>query len=140
MAGETTTNAKVASTVMYREGLDITAVYASHSVGTGELELDDVIQMVKIPSGATILDVTLSSTDVDSGTAVVFAVGDGSDDNRFISGSTIGQAGGVARLDQFAGLNYTYTADDTIDINVTTAAGTAVAGTLELNVVYTMNT
>jgi len=141
MAGETTTNAKVADTVMVREGLDLTAVFATHAVGTGELETADVIQMVKIPKGATIQEVVLSSTDidVDGSAAVALSVGDAGAATRFISSSAIGQAGGVARLDQFAGLNYEYTADDTIDIEVTTAAATAAAGTINLAVIYTMN-
>jgi hypothetical protein len=141
MAGETTTNAKVADTVMVREGLDLTAVFATHAVGTGELEAADVIQMVKIPKGATIQEVILSSTDIDvHGTpTVALSVGDASSATRFISSSAIGEAGGVARLDQLAGLNYEYTADDTIDIEVTTAAETAAAGTINLAVIYTMN-
>jgi len=139
MAGETTANAKAASTVMYREGLDITSVFATHTLTTAEQQADDVVQMVKIPKGATILDVILTSADIDSATSAVLAVGDGSDDDRFITGSTIGQAGGVERLNAFAGLNYEYTADDTIDLNVTTAPGTPVEGVINLCVIYTMN-
>jgi hypothetical protein len=139
MAGETVQSDKVASTVMRREGLDITSVFATHTLTTGQQETADIVQMVKVPKGATILDVILTSADIDSASSAVLAVGDAGAATRFIAGSTIGQAGGVERLNQFAGLNYEYTADDTIDLKVTTAPGTPVEGVVNLCVIYTMN-
>ena len=89
--------------------------------------------------GHRILDVILSATDMDSnGTpTVAYTVGDGGSANRFITTSTIGQTGGVARLNNQVGHAYEYTADDTIDVTVGTASATFVAGTLTLTVLYT---
>jgi len=102
--------------------------------------------MVKIPSGATVLDVILSVDDLDSGTDCVLAVGDGGDVDRFISGSTIGQGGGTVGLGSgitgataAAAAGYTYTSNDTIDIKVTTAPAGGGVGTIVLTVLYTMD-
>lgn len=116
------------------------------------LVVNDVIQMVKIPSGATILDVVLSSTDLDtaSSPAIVLDVGDDGDTDRFIDGAEIAQGGGIARLGSGAtsaahvtttqaGHCYTYTADNTIDVHVQVAPTTgATSGTIRLGVCYTM--
>lgn len=132
---------KVASSVSSRTPIDITAVYATYTL-TAALALNDKIEMVKIPKGATILDMTLTSSDVDSGgsPAIIFDVGDGDDTDRFIDGSTIGQAGGIQKPNVNTGMNYTYTADDTIDVLVQAGPATgATSGTIKLNVIYTMN-
>lgn len=135
----TFTAAKAASTIAARSGIDITAQFQIYAI-TAALVLNDVIQMFNVPVGATILDVTLGSDDMDTSTGILLDVGDGNSVARFISASTVGQASGVARLGVAAGLNYTYTAADTIDIKVNTAAtGTAATtGNLYLNSVYTL--
>lgn len=101
--------------------------------GTGFV-VNDVVQMIKVQSGERVLDVILSVDDLDSSTGIELGVGDGGDDDRYITASTIGQAGGLARMARHVGHGYAYTADDTIDIKVTTAAtGTAATtGTLRL--------
>lgn len=83
---------------------------------------NDVFEMIKVPKGAVIYDVILAAGNVDSGTALVMTVGDGGDTDRYITLSTIGQAGGIARMNNQVGSGYTYTADDSIDILVTTGA------------------
>lgn len=95
--------------------------------GTGFV-INDIVQMVKVAAGSTVVDVILGVDALDTSTGIVVAVGDGSDDDRFITASTIGRssAAGVAQLNNAVGLNYAYTAADTIDFKVTTAAsGTA---------------
>lgn len=106
------------------------------------LALNDVIQMVKVPQGATILNVILAATDLDTGgsPAIALTVGDGSDADRFITSSTVGQAGGIASLNAAAGAGYKYTATDTIDVTVATGPATgATSGTVTLTVLYTMD-
>lgn len=108
---------------------------------TAALVVDDVIQMVKVPAGATVLDVTLTADDIDTGgsPAIVLDVGDGADVDRFIDGSTSGQAGGITRANT-KNLPYTYTADDTIDVLVQVAPATgATSGTIKLIVAMTMD-
>lgn len=135
---------KVASTVMSRSGTDITAVYSTYEASVA-LVIDDIIQMVKVPAGATVLDVRLTVDDLDSGSGLVLDVGDGDDDDRYILGTTIGQGGGTVRLGSgitgsTAATNslHTYSAEDTIDIHVDTAPAGGGTGTLTLMVIYTL--
>lgn len=113
---------------------------------TAALVINDVIQMVKIPKGATILDVKLGVDDIDSGSSLTLSVGDGTTPGRFILESTIGQGGGVVGIGTgITGasaadvLGYTYAADDTIDIKVIAAPAGDGEGTLTLSVLYTMD-
>jgi len=141
----TYSSSKVAATVAARSGIDITAVYMTYEAAVA-LVLDDIIQMVKVPAGATILELILSVDDLDTGTTLVLDVGDGADDDRYILGSTIGQGGGTVRLGQGVtgaaaanALNYNYTAEDTIDVHVDTAPAGGGTGTVALAVIYTLN-
>ncbi len=68
--------------------------YAKINV-TAAVNAADVYQMVQIFAGETVHDVKVKSSDLDAGTALVFDVGDDGDVDRYIDGSTIGQAGGV---------------------------------------------
>ena len=136
----TLTAAKVASTVQSRGGVGLTSVHGTYELAAA-LVVNDVIQMVKIPKGARIVDAILGTDDLDSGgsPAIILAVGDGTTADRFITGSTVAQAGGVTRLSQVDGIGYVYTAEDTIDVKVTTAPATgATSGTINLTVVYDM--
>lgn len=136
----TLSSSKVASTVVSRAGTGLTSVHGTYELAAA-LVVNDIIQMVKIPKGARIVNVILGTDDLDSGAspAIVLAVGDGTTADRFISGSTVAQAGGVATIGKVDGVGYVYTADDTIDIKVTTAPATgATSGTLNLTVVYDM--
>lgn len=117
----------------------VTQASASFAL-TAALALNDVVRMVKVPRGATVLDVVLATTDLDTGSpAIVLDVGDGDDADRFVDGATIGQGGGVARMNNPAGARHAYAADDTVDVLVATAPGTgATSGTITLSVLYTM--
>lgn len=127
--------------LFYRE-----ATYTIAASGDGTAA-DDVIQMIPVASGTTVVDLLVAITDVDSGgsPAHTFDVGDGGDPDRFIDGSTKGQTGGVARIgDSVAAavtddaLGFTYTADDTIDITVIDAAATKAAGVVRMIAVLSM--
>ena len=98
---------------------------------TTALALNDVIKMVDVFSGETVHGVVLKVDDLDTGTALVLDVGDGSDTDRIIDGSTSGQAGGVDKEDA-AFAPHEYTSDDTIDILVQVAPGGGGTGTIEL--------
>jgi hypothetical protein len=134
---------KAAATVQRRFHIYETIVVSTFSVpATGDgTAANDIIEMVKVPINATITDVLLASTDVDTGgsPAHVMSVGDGGDVDRFILDSTIGQAGGVARLNNQVGAGYKYTADDTVDIKVVTASATKATGTFTMVVRYAMD-
>lgn len=125
---------------------------------TAAFVINDVVQFLKIASnpaitlnGPVIHDVILDVPDLDTSTGIVLDVGDSTTSGRYISGSTIGQTGGIARMAVAGSLGYapfsgsysSYTtvsyAEYTIQLKVTTAAtGTAATtGTLKLAVTYT---
>lgn len=143
MAGETTTSSRIASgggvgldKISARSAVNEVWDYVTYEVTTGELEANDVIQMLPVQKGAIILEVILAVDDLDTdGTpAVVLSVGDGDDDDRFVTAAATAQAAGVVRLNNVAGLLHKYTANDTIDVKVQTAPDAAAAGTITLAV------
>jgi hypothetical protein len=106
------------------------------------LVVNDVIQMFKLPAGATVHEVILASDDLDTnGTPTIkLDVGDATAANRFISQSTVGQAGGVGRTDQAGGVGYKYSADTMLQVKVNTAPATgATTGNVTLTVAYSMD-
>lgn len=138
----TLTADKVASTVQPRtvHGATVTQVTSTFALSAA-LAAADVIELVKVPKGAVILDVVLGVDDLDSGAtpAITLTVGDGDDTDRYIESSTVGQAGGVARLDNEVGVGHAYTAEDTIDVTVGTAPATgATTGDVRLVVTYAL--
>jgi len=109
-----------------------------------QLIINDVIQMVPVQKGIKVVGMRLVTDDRDGGTTSVLDVGDGSDTDRFIDGSTIGQAGGSADFlsglvgaTPAAALGYEYTEDDTIDVLVQVAPTSSGVGTLKLLVFLT---
>lgn len=146
----TLTSSQVAAGIQprYEHGGVTITVKAKYTL-TAALVINDVIQMVKVPLGACINEIILTADDLDTnvGPAIVLAVGDGGDDDRFIKDSTVAQAGGVVRLGSgvavaslSAASYYQYTAEDTIDVKVTTAPATGTtAGDIVLTVIYSMN-
>ena len=103
--------------------------YASFEASTA-LALNDVIQIVDVFSGETVHDIIIKTDDLDTGTALVLDVGDGSDTDYYIDGSTVGQAGGTDEKDANVAPKE-YSADDTIDILVQVAPGGVGTGTIE---------
>lgn len=140
-------SAAVATGQQSRAGVGVEIAFASYEL-VAALALNDVIQMVKIPAGATVCELLLATDDLDTGgsPALVLDVGDGDDTDRYIDGSTIGQTGGSARLGSGVSaataansFNYTYAAEDTIDVLAQVAPATgATSGTVSLMVIYTM--
>lgn len=99
----------------------------------------DVVQMVKIPDGARILDVKVKA---DNGNALI-SVGDGGDSGRFISTATVSAS--MASLNVPGGLGYQYDVSDgaipqsdTIDITVANSG--AASATFTLVVTYEVGT
>jgi hypothetical protein len=99
---------------------------------------DGVLATVNVPGDATVLDVILEVTDLDSGAGLVIDVGDASDDDRFIAAFS-GQAAGAIRASAnlLAGvITYAENGDQAIEATVNTVAATGIDGTLTLTVVY----
>lgn len=99
------------------------------------LQAADVVQMVKVPKGATPVYVALSG-----GTGQgVCKVGDGISTGRYITGY-LNSAGSKLTTINTGLVPYTYTADDTIDVLCSLVSTTAGAtGAFNLTVIYTMD-
>ena len=112
----------------------------------------DIWEMVQVPNGYAVESVYLDCTQLDSNATptLTLEVGDSGDASRYISGSTVGHAGGVqiqnvpgstgyvnpignpdGNTGQFSGGNAGAT---TIQVQVTAAAATFKAGTVILAV------
>lgn len=111
------------------------------TLGTGDLGTG-TIDIGWLPRGARVIDGVVSATDMDSGTALVWDLGDSGSTARFIHGATAGQAAATVRFGNDATAAATlaahaaYTSSTKLYITVTTASGTAVAGTLSARVLY----
>ena len=105
--------------------------YAKFTV-TAAPNTDGVYQMVDVFAGETVHNVKIKSSDLDTGTDLVYGVGDATDADQYIAASTCGQTGISDDQDANIAPN-TYTSDDTIDITVEVdPAGDVATGTLEL--------
>lgn len=136
----TYSSSKVATTVTARGDLEITCQSATYTT-TAAIVINDVIQMVKVPKGATVLDLYLDTTDLDSNgaPAITMSVGDGNSTARYINATTIGRTGGfIGPNAATQAVPYTYTSEDTIDVTFPAAPATYAAGTIKLVVFYTM--
>ena len=124
-----------------RQGLNIinkTALIPIGSIltsqGVTKAASGDIIQLVKIPAGATILDLRVMASVIDGAGATTaslsWVIGDGNDTARYLAGYAVnGTANGVASNKSVGdtvsntwsgiaiekGLGYKYTSEDTID-------------------------
>lgn len=118
-----------------------TAAAGGGGAGGAAFVINDVVQMIKVTSGMYVLGVLLSVDALEDSTGIVTAVGDGDDDDRFLTALTIGRSSAAGSADSLrhGGHLYSYSAADTIDFKVTTAAsGTAVtSGKIRLSVRFT---
>ena len=124
-----------------RAGIALCSISESYTV-LATLLTGDVFHMVKIPAGATVLDLILDASDLDSaaGNELTLSVGYTGALEAFISQSTIGQTGGIARLSVVGGTQKNFAAADTIQVSATAGAEVAQAsGTIKLTVLYTMD-
>ncbi|MFY9588672.1 MAG: hypothetical protein WAT66_14605 [Actinomycetota bacterium] len=141
----TTATARAAAGIQPREehGPLVIQQSITHTVSANPAA-DDRLQLFKVPRGARILEVLLVTTDMDTGGSPTLTaeVGDGGDTDRFISSKAIGAAGAavIQRLDNPVGLNYQYTAEDTIDVTFPATAATFAAGTITAVVMYSLDT
>ena len=103
---------------------------------TAALNVDEqTIALCSLPAGCIPLDFTLIVDDLDSGTPAIVVDGGGINaaedavDRIMISASAVAQAGGVARSTLFPMVAPVET-ETLFGMHITTAAGTATAGTI----------
>lgn len=130
------------------DGADVIAVRMEYSIAA-VLALNDVIYMGDLPAGHVPVDFMLDSDDVSAGADVVMAVGiiNGTDNGlstaaadggaAWLSGSTIGQAGGMAR--PTTNVLSRVTSSETsrrVGVHISTAATTTTTGKVGLTLQY----
>jgi hypothetical protein len=105
------------------------------------LSAGDVIQMMRVPNGACVLSVQMTIIDAPTThTGVITAnIGDGNDISRYAASVVF--SGTVVALTSIPsrGMGYSYSAEDTIDIQVAAVSAAGASGGLRLVVMYTMD-
>lgn len=137
MATFTASAAQAGVPAVYRVGGTVTRVVEYVHQATS-LSIGDVIQMCKIPNGAMVTDVRLAAS-MSAGVNVV-NIGDGNDTSAYGASVVLSGAGVVAALYNvpIRGLGRSYSAEDTIDIQVIAGASVGPSSAqLRLVVSYT---
>ena len=107
------------------------------NLATTDLALNATVAGFVVPRGFIVTGIIAVATDMDTNGSPTLAlsVGDAGSATRFLSSSTIGQAGTSTQTLASTGLLYEFTAHTEIVITASTAAATAAAGTLDLYLV-----
>jgi hypothetical protein len=125
---------------------------STYAFATGDLVLNNIVEMGPLPAGCALVDVILDSDELDSSTGLTVDVGimdgdfgallDDSGDARtcdatIISATTTPRAGGVVRPTLASAFREPVSSSDvSIGVKIHAAPTTAVAGTLGLTVIY----
>lgn len=106
---------------------------------TANLSAGDVIQMLRVPNGATITTLDLWTDQFGTSNATITGVGDGNSANRYIGSTSTSSS--LATLVTMApsSIGYSYSAEDTVDITIGTVTSASNVGVLLLRVKYTMD-
>lgn len=101
---------------------------------TTDLAVGKTTAAFVVPRGFIVTGIIAVASDMDTnGTpTLTLSVGDAASGTRYLSGSTIGQAGTSTQTLASTGLLFEHTADTEIVITATAGAATAAAGTLDL--------
>lgn len=95
----------------------------------------DVVQMIRVPAGAHIHDLSVVPDFNAASATFAVNVGDGNSGARFVASATAD----VTVIRATAGIGYSYSAEDTIDITVATAGSASVGATVRVTVFYSMD-
>lgn len=111
---------------------NLVCVTARYSL-TAALSANDVIQMIKVPAGATIVDGFLKMS---GALGFAYSVGDGSSAARFAAATTVSASTTGTTVSFLKSvLPYTYSSADTIDVKATVIAAST-ASNFALTVYY----
>lgn len=132
MAGETTSLSAAARKLARKlSGTGLTGHPYTGTYTTTDNQLNDVMEVGYLPAGVTIVGLFVATTDMDTGTTVVHKVTIGSTD--VVTGLTLAQTGASG---VYAFTPLTTTDRTLIKITTTTAATTAVAGSIVVTPIY----
>jgi hypothetical protein len=125
-------------------GKNVACAWNEVAIATGDLTLNTVIPLVRLPRGAVVHDLLISFTDMDTSGSptLAFSVGDTGSTARFIAAVTAtaaatARAGNSATSAATFAAHTAYTTETVISALVSTAAATAAAGTMKVAVFYT---
>lgn len=102
------------------------------TIGTADNVTGNTVGAFLIPKGFVQTGIIVVATDMDSGTAMLFTIGDAGSANRTFASSNLGQTGGSSTTLASTALLYEYTADTEVIITIATQSATAVAGTIDV--------
>lgn len=129
----------------WHTGVNATNVTWTAGSAPTSLSPSTVVQMVKVPNGAVILDVVVAHNFAGN-TEGSIRVGDGSLSNRFVTTTSVTASSVLTRLNNAAGFGYTISvgttvdavaAFDTIDLQITITAGSETAtASVQMTVYY----
>jgi len=104
------------------------------NIVAADLVTTNSVAAFKLPPGFVAMSIYAGATDMDTnGTpTLTISVGDAASANRFLSASTIGQAGTTTSTIATTGFLFQTTAETTVLVSFPAAAATAAAGTLDL--------
>lgn len=106
---------------------------------SANLSAGDVIQMLKVPSGACVISLDLWTDQFGTSNATIGGVGDGNSAARYIgSTSTSSSLAAIVSINPSA-IGYSYSAEDTIDVTIGTVTSASNVGVIALRVRYTMD-
>lgn len=141
MATYTAANAQ--PTVQPRYGLGTIAVRGVYNANGLTVSAGDVLQMVKIPHQARIVDLYVAGSIPVDGAAIV--VGDGSDVDRYVTTTSVSTGPFLVRMNAGTGAAFQYSFSDdavnqfdTIDITIVSAGSVTVTCSIQLVVEYAM--
>jgi len=130
------------SGVVPRTNLGLNSVSGSYTMLAAFID-EDIVHLVKIPAGATILELILDVPALTDQADVTWDLGDADASGRFITAGTAGRSstGAIVRLTVTGSSQYPYTVDNTIQFKIKTVPGaTAVTnGVIKLTAIYSMD-
>ena len=128
--------------VQPRSGIGLLSVSGSYTMLAAFLD-EDVVNLVKVPAGATILELILDVPALTDQADVTWDLGDADTTGRFIAAGTAGRssAGAIVRITVTGSSQYKYTVDTFIQFQIKTVPGaTAVTdGVIKLTAIYTLD-
>lgn len=113
------------------------ATSAVYSFAAVSYTAGDVIQMIKVPANAAVVDLKISAN---TGVAGSVIVGDGVDTDRYHSGYALGVSVAVATMNGVQYIPYVYSTDDTIDLTMSVSVtGSLGNGFVCVTAIYSMD-
>ena len=104
-------------------------------VASDAIAINTLVNLMKLPAGARVLQCTLTYDDL--GSAGVIDVGTSADQDAFIAAADVNSAAGASQMDNEAGNLALYSSETQVIAKVTTA--TTAAGTIKFAIQYVID-